>query len=61
MILSVGMMLQYSFKRLKEAESIEKAVEKVLNAGLRTADLAKKGEKVISCQEMGNAVVKEIK
>ena len=34
MILSVAMMLQYSFKRLKEAEAVEKAVEKVLNDGL---------------------------
>jgi 3-isopropylmalate dehydrogenase len=55
------MMLQYSFKRLKEAEAVEKAVEKVLNEGFRTADIAKKGEKVISCKEMGDAVTKEIK
>ncbi len=61
MILSVAMMLQYAFKRLKEAEAVEKAVEKVLNDGLRTADLAKKGEKTVSCREMGDAVVKEIK
>ncbi len=61
MILSVAMMLQYSFKRLKEAEAVEKAVEKVLEKGLRTADLAKKGEKAVSCREMGDAVLSEIK
>ena len=61
MILSVAMMLQYSFKLLKEAEVIEKAVEKVLDSGLRTSDLANKGEKAISCAEMGAAVVKEMK
>ena len=61
MILSVAMMLQYGFKRLKEAEAVEKAVEKVLNAGLRTSDLAKKGEKAVSCAEMGEAVVRELK
>ena len=60
MILSVAMMLQYSFKLLKEAAAIEKAVEKVLNDGLRTADIVKKGEKPISCVQMGDAVVKAI-
>jgi len=61
MILSVAMMLQYSFKRLKEAEAVERAVKKVLGDGLRTADLAKKGEKAVSCREMGDAVVREVK
>lgn len=60
MILSVAMMLQYSFKRLKEAEAVEKAVEKVLEKGFRTADLAK-GGKYVSCREMGDVVCKEIK
>jgi 3-isopropylmalate dehydrogenase len=45
----------------KESDSIETAVEKVLNSGIRTADLAKKGEKFISCKEMGDAVAKEIR
>ncbi len=61
MILSVAMMLQYSFKRLNEAQAVEKAVEKVLNAGLRTADLVKGGEKAVSCKEIGDAVVREVK
>lgn len=60
MILSVAMMLQYSFKLLKEAEAVEKSVEKVLGKGLRTADLVQKGEKSVSCSEMGDAVAKEI-
>lgn len=60
MILSVAMMLQYSFKLLKEAERVEKSVERVLGKGLRTADLAKKGEKTVTCSEMGDAVTKEI-
>ena len=42
-------------------ESIERAVEGVLNSGLRTADLARKGEKFATCVEMGQAVVNAIK
>ena len=60
-ILSAGMMLKYSFKLQKESDAIDAAVEKVLQAGLRTADLARKGEKTVSCREMGEAVAKEIR
>jgi 3-isopropylmalate dehydrogenase len=58
-ILSVAMMLQYSFQLTKEAGVVETAVEKVLAQGLRTADLAKKGPS-ITCREMGDAVVQAI-
>ncbi len=61
MILSIAMMLKYSFHLLKESTAVENAVEKVLNQGFRTADLAKKGEKISSCAEMGNLIIKEIK
>jgi 3-isopropylmalate dehydrogenase len=56
-MLSAAMMLKYSFHLEKEASAIDNAVEKVLGAGLRTADLAKKGAKYVSCVEMGAAVV----
>jgi len=59
-ILSAGMMLKYSFNLQKESDAIEAAVEKVLANGLRTADLARKGEKTASCVEMGAAVVKAL-
>ena len=42
------MMLRYSFGLKAEADAIETAVENVLNAGHRTADIAAKGEKVLS-------------
>jgi 3-isopropylmalate dehydrogenase len=58
-ILSVAMMLQYSFQLTREAKAVEDAVEKVLAKGLRTADLAKGGPS-ITCREMGEAVVREI-
>jgi 3-isopropylmalate dehydrogenase len=60
-ILSAGMMLKYSFHLQKESDAIENAVEKVLASGLRTADLVRKGEKFVTCAEMGAAVVKELK
>jgi 3-isopropylmalate dehydrogenase len=60
-ILSAGMMLKYSFKLEKESNAIDTAVEKVLAADLRTADLARKGEKTVTCTEMGAAVVKELR
>ena len=60
-ILSAGMMLKYSFHLQKESDAVENAVEKVLASGLRTADLARKGEKFVTCTEMGAAVLKELK
>ncbi len=42
-ILSAAMMLQYSFGLTKEADAIVDAVDRVLNAGYRTADLAHGG------------------
>jgi 3-isopropylmalate dehydrogenase len=59
-ILSVGMMLKYSFQLQAESQAIETAVEKVLLTGLRTADLVAKGEKFVSCSEMGAAVIKAL-
>lgn len=61
MILSCAMMLKYSFQLQEESDAVEAAVEKVLNRGLRTADLAGPGGEVVSCQEMGAAVVAELK
>ncbi len=60
-ILSIGMMMKYSFNLEKESEAIEKAVENVLNAGYRTADIASKGSKVVGTKEMGNLIKEEIK
>lgn len=57
-ILSCAMMLRYSFGLSEEADAIETAVEKTLNAGHRTADIAYGGEKILSTSEMG-AVIRE--
>ncbi|GMB07432.1 3-isopropylmalate dehydrogenase [Thermolongibacillus altinsuensis] len=56
-ILSAAMMLRFSFGMNEEADAIEKAVEQVLAAGYRTADVAQAGKRVVSTSEM----VSEIK
>lgn len=56
-ILSAALMLRYSFGLENEAQRIENAVEKVLEQGYRTGDLAGAGERVIGTVEMGDAVI----
>ena len=56
-ILSLGMMMRYTFQLPDVATRIENAVRKTLASGLRTGDIAKKGESVCSTQAMGAAVV----
>ncbi len=56
-ILSAAMMLRYSLNDEASAARIEAAVSKVLRAGLRTADIARPGERSISTAEMGAAVL----
>ena len=57
-ILSFAMALRYSFDQGEEADRLEKAVEKVLAQGLRTADLmGPEGGTPVSTSQMGDAVV----
>jgi 3-isopropylmalate dehydrogenase len=56
-ILSVSMMLRYSFNQSAAAEAIEKAVSLVLDQGLRTGDIFSEGCRKVGTQEMGDAVV----
>lgn len=55
-ILSVAMMLQYSFNMFNEARIVEKAVSNVIEAGVRTGDIGGKSTTV----EVGNAVAAEL-
>lgn len=55
-ILSAAMMLRYSFGMTKEADDIEAAVQKALEDGLRTGDIAR-GKASVGTKEMGDAVV----
>ena len=56
-IMSVAMMLRYSFDMIPEANAIEKAVNRALNDGFRTADIWKEGFMKVGCKEMGAAIV----
>ena len=56
-ILSLAMLLRYSLDEEAAARRVEAAVRKVLADGVRTADIARPGDKVSSCTEMGDAVV----
>jgi len=56
-ILSVAMMLRHSLNDSMNAERIEKAVNNVLDQGLRTADIYSDQMKKVSTSEMGDAVL----
>ncbi|OIQ79815.1 3-isopropylmalate dehydrogenase [mine drainage metagenome] len=56
-ILSAAMMLRYSLKQDDAAARVEAAVQQVLRAGLRTADIAQAGCRSVGTAEMGDAVV----
>ena len=62
-ILSVAMMLRYSFDMDNLAEKIEIAVGKVIKNGYRTADIYSNaaGTKLVGTKEMGRAVIDELK
>jgi 3-isopropylmalate dehydrogenase len=56
-ILSAAMMLRYSLNAPEAAARIESAVQHVLSAGLRTADIWSEGTTRVGTREMGDAVV----
>ena len=56
-ILSVAMMLRYSFGDEDNARRIEQAVTRVLDQGLRTADIMSSGMRQVGTSEMGDAVL----
>ncbi|MCL2231082.1 MAG: 3-isopropylmalate dehydrogenase [Treponema sp.] len=59
-ILSVAMMLRYTFNMPNEAESIERAVKAVLAKGYRTGDIFSDGKKLIGTKEAGSLIAGEI-
>ena len=56
-ILSAAMMLRYSLGQPAAADRVERAVAKVLQTGLRTADIFTPGTRKVGTAEMGDAVV----
>lgn len=59
-ILSLAMLMRYSFERADVAQAIEDAVERVLEQGLRTGDIYTEGTTKVGCDAMGDAVVKAL-
>ena len=55
-ILSAAMMLRYSFDMQEEADAVENAVSKVLEAGIRTGDIMSEGMTCVTCSEMGDRI-----
>ena len=60
-ILSIAMMLKYSFGLDEASLSIENAIEEVLSEGYRTNDLEGLEENILSTSEMGNRIVEHLK
>lgn len=59
-ILSVAMMLRYSFNLEEEATMIEQAVRQVMEDGYRTPDLMEAGKKLVNTVQMGDLVKQSI-
>lgn len=59
-ILSGAMLLRYSLNMPEQAERVESAVQKVLEQGLRTADIHENGTELASTSQMGDAVIKAL-
>lgn len=59
-ILSLAMMLEYSFGYQKEAAQIAQAVEQVLNAGYRTFDIMGEGSTLLGTAELGDKIAEAL-
>ncbi|HQT62962.1 MAG: 3-isopropylmalate dehydrogenase [Acidocella sp. 20-57-95] len=59
-ILSLALMLRYSFDMDEDAAAIEAAVERLLATGGRTADIPAEGRARLSTAEMGDALLAEL-
>lgn len=60
MILSAALMLRKSLQLNKEADCVEMAVRNVLNAGWRTADLARSGEPRVGTEAIGKLIAEQV-
>jgi 3-isopropylmalate dehydrogenase len=60
-ILSVAMMLRYSFALETEARAIENAVLAILEQGYRTYDIMSEGRTKVGTKEMGDLIAQRVK
>ena len=56
-ILSAAMMLRYSFGLSEEADAIENAINKTLDDGIRSADIAVKGQPTVGTVQMTDEIL----
>ena len=61
MIASFAMALRYSFNLGAAADMVEKAIADTLAAGLRTADIKGDAKSTVTTQQMGDAIIAELK
>jgi 3-isopropylmalate dehydrogenase len=59
-ILSIAMMLRYSFGLIQEAQTIETAVDDVLQEGYRTYDIMDEGKIRVGTEEMGDLIAGKV-
>ena len=59
-ILSAAMLLRHSLGLKPEAAAVEQAVEDVVSAGVRTADIAQPGRPSVGSREAGSAVIERL-
>jgi len=59
-ILSVAMMLRYSFGLVAEAQAVEAAVDKVLNENYRTYDIMDEGKSKVGTRQMGDLITEKV-
>ena len=60
-VLSASMMLRYSLGASEAATAIDNAVEGVLDAGIRTPDIASPGMPTVGTAEMGSAIADAVR
>jgi 3-isopropylmalate dehydrogenase len=59
-ILSAAMLLRYSLNMGPQADRVEAAVQRVLEQGHRTRDIAARGEPAIGTRQMGDLIVHDV-
>jgi len=60
-ILSLSMAFRYSLDLDKEADSLDQAVQLVLDEGLRTKDIMSNSKKEVTTADMGDAIISKLK
>ncbi|MBM3140506.1 MAG: 3-isopropylmalate dehydrogenase [Chloroflexi bacterium] len=60
MLLCTAMLLRHSCGLEEEARALERAVQRAVEDGLRTPDIAAKGERTLGTREMADAVLERI-